>query len=807
MLLAGGLAALGVVLPQLSAADPACVPADPRPICNTTDPEDPSEIPPEGPFWIHEGKRFFVIGVFDYPTTASTPDGGPARDRPNINKSDLAQGELGRVGFNTIIHELPDLTAADLDKFEQHGVHVLGKAWNWKRLEEAGSERHWVREKDAQHHVGSDLDLKIQELKNKPALLGYDSMDEMGWNMEGGGQLVRTDGVIDAGATAALRARLPTFDAAVSFRQFVNSRDPAHPVYYTEVAATNASVGVPPWADVPGFPPAQYRKWMAAANAWGQDRYPVPLLPDGTSPPFPLAPLNAPAETAEAMRALYDDDFVAPYTPKGPILMVLQGQGIAECCDWDEVNDKLGRRPNYTETRYMAYSSIIQRARGIFWWGTDVIPRDSQLWWDIKKVAAQLRFLEPALVSDIRGAVTLPTGLVGIQRKVGHRRTVIVANSTPTPVTGNIVPVGWNAGTPARVLFEQRGPIPYSTPLNGWTDTFGPWEVHVYTDLPQQRRKDDFDGDGTSDFTWYWPSPILPQAGMLTVQASSLPRLMRFAGGMPGDVSLTGDYDGDGIADYVVYTPAPDAGTPGYFTVWRSRGQHWSWFDLGKPGAIPLAADYDGDGITDIAVYERFATPQFQSETSQWMYGQFVWHSSLTGGPPRTFLMGEPDDTPVVGDFDHDGKDDYALHKAKDGSGWGGWFTVRKSQSAIWDWDTMGQVGDLPVVGDYDGDGFSDLAVYTPRWPANDGGGYFTVIHSSTGTSHVKFLGGVGDVPVTGDYDGDGKTDFAVYRPRTSTPAAGGDYTVTSSRTGLTSVVSRPGVRPGELPMGRAGQQ
>ncbi|WP_176435932.1 VCBS repeat-containing protein [Myxococcus sp. AM011] len=797
---------MAVVLPRLSAADPACVPADPRPICHTTDPEDPPQAVPPGPFWVHEGKRFFVIGVFDYPTTATSPDGGPARDFPNINKTDLAQGELGRVGFNAIIHKIHDVTPADLDKFEQHGVHVLLSAWNWKHLDEPGNELHWVREKDAQHHVGSDLDLRIQELKNKSALLGYDSMDELGWNSEGGGQLVRSDGVIDAGATARLRERLPTLDEAVSFREFVNARDPAHPVYYTEVAATNSDAGIAPWDDVPGFSPSQYRKWMAVANAWGQDRYPITLLPDGGSPPFPTAPLNRPAESTEAMRALYDDDFMAPYTPTAPILMVLQGQGLAECCDWDEVNGKTGRRPNYIETRYMAYSSIIQGARGIFWWGTDVIGQDSQLWWDIKKVAAQLRFLEPMLVSDSRPPLTLSPGLVGMQRAVGTRHIVIVANPSPVQVTSNIIPSGWGANVQARSLFEQRGPLPYNSTLQGWTDTFGPWEVHVYTNRPQQRRKDDFDGDGTSDFTWYWPSPAMPQAGMLTVQASSLPRPMRFAGGLPGDISLTGDYDGDGITDYAVYTPAAGT-TPGFFTVWRSQGQHWSWFNLGGPGDIPLAADYDGDGITDIAVYERFATAQPHPDTFEPVYGKFRWIPSQTGGDPVARYMGEPDDTPVVGDFDKDGKDDHAMHKAKDSSGWGGWFTVRKSQSGIVDWDTMGQVGDIPVVGDYDGDGFSDLAIYTPRWPTDDGGGYFTVVHSSTGTSHVKFLGGLGDVPVTGDYDGDGKTDFAVYRPRTSTPAAGGDYTVIFSSTQLTSVKSRSGVRPGELPMGRAWQQ
>jgi FG-GAP repeat len=65
----------------------------------------------------------------------------------------------------------------------------------------------------------------------------------------------------------------------------------------------------------------------------------------------------------------------------------------------------------------------------------------------------------------------------------------------------------------------------------------------------------------------------------------------------------------------------------------------------------------------------------------------------------------------------------------------------------------------FPLFADFDGDGKSDIAVF------RSSEGIWYISPSNTGVQ----WGGIGDIPLVGDFDGDGKSDFAVFRPSEGT--------------------------------------
>ena len=123
---------------------------------------------------------------------------------------------------------------------------------------------------------------------------------------------------------------------------------------------------------------------------------------------------------------------------------------------------------------------------------------------------------------------------------------------------------------------------------------------------------------------------------------------------------------------------------------------------------------------------------------------------------PDEFGFGVPTNS-MQYDFDGDGKADLTYRDPS------GVFYVLKSFSHTVLASQWGGAQHIPVPGDYDGDHRTDMAVFLPS------DGTWHVRPTGPGTPYYLQFGDRSDVPVPGDYDGDGKTDIAVYRPSNNT--------------------------------------
>jgi hypothetical protein len=89
----------------------------------------------------------------------------------------------------------------------------------------------------------------------------------------------------------------------------------------------------------------------------------------------------------------------------------------------------------------------------------------------------------------------------------------------------------------------------------------------------------------------------------------------------------------------------------------------------------------------------------------------------------------------------------------------GTWYVLNSSNQQ-WTSQSWGLSGDIPVPGDYDGDGKTDFSVFRPS------NNYWYISYSSTTGGYISYPFGSSNLDKTAqaDYDGDGKTDAAVYR-------------------------------------------
>lgn len=230
-------------------------------------------------------------------------------------------------------------------------------------------------------------------------------------------------------------------------------------------------------------------------------------------------------------------------------------------------------------------------------------------------------------------------------------------------------------------------------------------------------------------------------------------------------------------------------------TKWRLlasdiEGAAFSDLLFGSEDAIPVAGDWNGDGVTDVGVFLDGDWYLDLDGDGRWSEGD-LWAQ-----------LGSRDDLPVTGDWDGDGKTDigiygpawprdphaierepgmpdYANHPGPHGTksknvpptdedATSGARLLAKLRDKIRGRRAdvidhvfhYGTPGDVPVTGDWNGEGIRTIGVFRDgQWTLDtNGDGRFDE------SDRTVMLGQAGDLPLVGDFNGDGVDDLGVYR-------------------------------------------
>ncbi|HEY7312010.1 MAG TPA: VCBS repeat-containing protein, partial [Gemmataceae bacterium] len=351
--------------------------------------------------------------------------------------------------------------------------------------------------------------------------------------------------------------------------------------------------------------------------------------------------------------------------------------------------------------------------------------------------------------------------------------TFAVVNSPVAQAVGD-----FNGDGRSDLVLVNQGANTVSVLLGNGNGTFQAKTDYATGTSPAGVAVGDFNGDGKAD---------------LAVVNSGANSISVLAGNGDGtfqpktDIALTltpkalttGDFNGDGNTDIAVATgnSTTDDVTMllgngnGTFqlpvTTVTDTAPVTAPFYAGRRSSIS-SADFNGDGHLDLVVVNNKDTnvigkggvvigEQSLSGTVSVLLG----NGDSTFQAPRNFALGSDPTSVAVGDFNGDGRPDFAVSNTASGSV----SAFMNSGNANFSSSTMflGTTTGILAAGDFNGDSVTDLAVPS------------TILSSTSGFSAVKLFNGqtgIGlqagatyvpalSLPVAGDFNGDGHLDLA----------------------------------------------
>jgi len=227
----------------------------------------------------------------------------------------------------------------------------------------------------------------------------------------------------------------------------------------------------------------QVYRWKDASDVIGADPYPVgiPVGPDEFAVGSPEVATTSPSYIAPTVRvSLWTKGAEQQVFNSRPVWMVLQL--------WRQ----WGQFPVYEQMKESAYKAIIGGANGIMWWGFVSAAGMEEEWYtrqnyqayfDFKRLSGEVQALQPYLIAQPQPQLLTSVSNAKIETlvKADPKQIVIFATSdsvsSVSNVTFNLSSLVQSTATSVTVYSEGRA-VSFSG--NTFTDSFAPYEAHVY---------------------------------------------------------------------------------------------------------------------------------------------------------------------------------------------------------------------------------------------------------------------------------------------------------------------------------------